>query len=131
MQLLRQLVCNPSVENIYDQYAEMLYGIALQITPDEILAQQILIATFIKVHKQKITDQKHPALCISLIKLIIETAREVLKINDEFKIRQFEKAPFLYEILCGQNAIEEICRQHQLTPTEIAKKIRREVKVRY
>ena len=131
MQPLHQLVYNTSVENIYDQYADMLYGIALQIAPDEILARQILIATFIKVHRQKITDQKHPALCILLIKLIIETARELLKGNTQFILKQFEKTPMLHKILCVEDVIEEIGRQHQLTTAEIAKKIREEITVTY
>jgi hypothetical protein len=108
---------NENLENIYDKYAAMLYGIALQIYPVQKNAEQILIYTFKKIHEQDITPEKHPAFCITLIHLVIKTARELypVKFKNNFRLNQFEKTPLLNQLICDRISLKEYRKEKHLT----------------
>ena len=69
---------NHKLETLYDTYSPMLYDIALQIAPTQKVAEQIIITTFTKAHKQKIEQQIYPSPCITLLKLLIQNSAHVL-----------------------------------------------------
>lgn len=121
---------NSSFEALYNIYSAMLYSVALEISPNQKAAEEILILTFQKVYKKKLTQQNHPSICATLLKLVIETAQEQLnpdQIKSSFKLKQFEKAPILHKLLCEQISLTEYCEKSRLTRSEIAIKLREEV----
>lgn len=90
-------------ENIYDTYSPVVYGIALEISPTTEIAEQILFRIFQEVYNQNLMEQKHPSLCVTLIKLIFQIAHEQLptsQLKNNFKIMQFENTPLLHKLLC-------------------------------
>ncbi len=118
-----------SLENIYDTYSKMLFGIAMQIAATEQDAEEILIITFKKIYKQNIIQQIYPSICITLIKLLIQTAHEQLnpeELEHNFKLKQFENTPLLHNLLCKQVSFEGHCNATNLSLAMGRKKLREE-----
>jgi len=128
MQPVSEKLFNDSLDNVYNRYSPMLYSIALEISPTQIEAEEILIVTFIKMHKQKLIVQHHASICLMLIKLLMQTANELLKQKEHIKLTQFENTPLLHQILCGCITMKEICRERKLTREAAAKIIREEIR---
>ena len=120
---------NNLFENIYDKYSKMLYSIAEEISPSQKAAEEIQITTFKKVHKQNLIQQIYPSICVTLIKLLIQTAHEQIYHNElkhNFKLKQFENTPLLHKLLCEQINIESNCTENNLSRTEAGKILREE-----
>ncbi len=118
-----------TIESLYDTYSVMLYGIVLEICPSTKEAETVLIKTFKKVHKQNIINQASSSICVTLIKLVIQTAHEVLmpeQLKHNFKLKRFEKSPLLHQLICEQISVDDICVKHKLTPLEVSQKVREE-----
>ena len=114
---------------MYDTYCLMLYDIALQIAPSKKEADQILIATFSRAHEQNIENQIYPSPCILLLKLLIETAQELLANNSEktnFIIKQFKNTPMLHYLICEQKSFENYCAENHVAKELALKKFRLE-----
>ena len=116
-----------TIENIYDKYSPMIYGIALDISSTQSEAESILISTFHKAYKQNLIKKSSHFLCASLIKLTIQTAREQLKTKNIIKIKQFENASLLHNLLCDQLNLEDFCSENNLSRNQLAKQIREEL----
>ncbi len=120
---------NNSLENIYDFYSRMLFNIAVEISATEQEAEEILLATFKKIHEQNIVQQIPPSLCLKLIKLLIQTAHERLKpeeLKHNFKLKQFESTPLLHKLLCEQINLERHCIENNISLAEAGKILREE-----
>ncbi len=118
-----------TIEKLYDTYSSLLYHIALQISPTPKEAEEVLIGTFQKAYKNKLTDT-HPSLYAKLINLTIQTAQEQLgseQVKNKFKLGQFEKAPVVHKLLFEQMSLQNYCEEYKLTRDEAAKKIRKEI----
>jgi len=123
------MISYPNFENIYDKYASMLYGIALQICDsNKKAAAELLTGTLKKIHEQNIAPEKYPAYCITLIRLIIKTAQELYptKFKNNFRLKQFENAPLLNKLICGQMSLQSCCSENYLTQQEALQIIRKE-----
>ncbi|MDZ4823686.1 MAG: hypothetical protein SH856_09515 [Flavobacteriales bacterium] len=62
------------VEQLYDKYGSRLYGIALEISPDREVAEEIMTRTFQKLLRKEILLGKQASVCVALIRLLIQTA---------------------------------------------------------
>jgi hypothetical protein len=116
-------------DNIYESYKNMIYGIALEVSPSAQEAEEIMVSTFVKVHRDNIPAENHPSICISLIKTVIQTAHERLhpgQSNNNFKIRYFEKTPLLHSMFCGQLNIDKYCMDNGVGRAEAALILREE-----
>jgi hypothetical protein len=105
-------------ENIYDKYAGILYGIALEICPDEECAEKVFIKTFKCIYDENRTAKNSPSYYIELIKLIIGiTKREVYKYEEKtnFKLKQFEHTPLLQLLICNEQTLEAYCEKNNIT----------------
>lgn len=120
------------LETIYDTYSPMLYSIALDISPTTKEAETILIKAFQQIHLQKLTLQNRSMLCISLIKILMQTARQEfypgLEKNN-FRLKHFENTPLLHQIFCEQSGLKNYCKQNKITTNEAMKQIRNECSV--
>lgn len=116
----------PGIENIYDTYSPMLYCIALELTTKKKDAEQILISTFQKIHHQNFIQKKHVSLCIALIKLTVETARE-LEEKKIITLNQMVSKDILHKVLFQNHSLESICEQNNLTRPVALKKIATEI----
>ncbi len=84
-----------SFENFYDKYCDMLYGIAVEISPNKEIAEEIHIGTFCKSHEREIHLQEGPSHHMDLMRLAIGVAREKLQESGDLsltKLKQFEIA---------------------------------------
>lgn len=115
-----------TLENMYDKYSPMLYGIAAEIASSQKEAEQILLTTFQKAHRNDLIEKNKHSLCASLIKLTIQTAHEQLKPKNNFKLKQFENTPLLHKLLCEQINLEDHCTENKITRTQVLKQIRKE-----
>jgi hypothetical protein len=115
-------------ENIYEKYSPMLYGIALQIIPSKNKAEDLLILTFKKIVNQDVIQKPYPAYCIILMRLILKTAQEIYpkKFKNGFKLRHFENAPFLNQIICEQIDFQDHSEKNNHTRKEVLKIIHHE-----
>ncbi|MBK8567093.1 MAG: hypothetical protein IPN76_28145 [Saprospiraceae bacterium] len=119
----------PFIEALYDRHSSMLYSIALQISPTQSGAEEILIRTFQKIDQQAMFRDHHPADCANLIKLVIQTAIEYLGANvtaNNFKIKQFEDTPILHKLLCEQMSLDNYCDENGIGRAEVTKIFRQE-----
>jgi len=116
------------LENIYDKYSAMLYSIAVEISPSQKAAKEILITTFKKIREQNLI-QIYPSLCVTLIKLLIKTSHQQLKpkeLKHNFKLKQFENTPLLHKFLCEKIDLEVHCTENKLTRSEVGEILREE-----
>lgn len=121
---------NYKLESLYDTYIPMLYDIALQISPTKKVAEQIIISTFTKAHKQNIEQQIYPSPCITLLKLLVQTAHQQLNNNTgktNFIIKQFQNTPMLHHIICEQITFEYYCMQNKMAKEQAMKDFRDEL----
>lgn len=119
-------------ENIYDKYCSMLYGIALQICySNENEAEELLTSTFKKVKEQDINQEKYPAYCIILIRIILKTAQELypLKFKNGFRLKQFEDTPLINQLFCKQISLQDYCKEKSITNQEALQILRKEFSV--
>jgi hypothetical protein len=120
---------NNSFENIYDKHSAMLFGIALELSSTEIEAEEILIKTCKKIHEYNLMLETNSSLCVTLIKLVIQTAKEQLKPNEikhNFKFKHYENTPLLHKLLCEQKNLESYLIENNLSRVEIGKMLRKE-----
>ena len=104
---MRMETSNTSVEKLYHTYGAKLYSIALEIAPNQAAAEQILIGTFVKIHRQQaaLLNGHSPPVYIALIKLILQTAHEQLytsQLKYNFKLKHFANTPLLNKLICEQ-----------------------------
>ena len=107
----------------------MLYGITLEISPSLEEAELILIKTFEKIKEQNLANLENSFICITLIKLLIQSAHQVLhpqKRKHDFKLKHFENTPLLHLLICEQISIDEICINNKWTHTAFNEKLREE-----
>lgn len=117
-----------SFEQIYDTYSSMLYGVALEISPDKNKAEDILFRTFIKINEQKSEIQQRSSMCLALMKLLIETANEDPEIKkNNYSLKQFENSPLLTTLLIKCTTLENVCKQNNITRMQAARKLREEI----
>lgn len=121
-----------SLENLYNTYSSMLYGIALEISPTPKDAKEILIRTFHQASKQNLLQQARPLRCAALIKLVIRIAQEQLhpsQLKNDFRLKQFEHTPLINKSLCGQTSQQNCGEKNELEHGEMARKVREEFMV--
>lgn len=120
------------IGKLYQDYGPRLYLIALEIAPDQITAEKILVDTFLKIRQQqfnRLNEHQH-LIYITLIKLLLQTAQEHLSThqsNAKFELKQFEHTPLLHKLICEQISLEDYCKENHLSRTEAAHEIRKEV----
>lgn len=116
-----------SIESIYDEFAPMLYSIALSIAPVPKDAEDILEATFLKIHKQNLTLGSRSSICAKLIKLVTQTAYEKLGPGARsIRVKHFEKTPLLHKLLCEHVSLETYCKENGISLSEGSKTLRQE-----
>ena len=115
--------------NIYDTYCPMLYGIALKICHSKRKAEELLIITFKKLYQQNIVQERYPAYCITLIRLIIKKAKELYPANfkNNIRLKQFENTLFLNQLFCDPISLQDYCNEEYLTLQEARQIIRKEL----
>ncbi len=120
-----------SFSHFYDRYSPVLYSIAMEITGSKLLAEEILIATFLKIRAYQILHPKDPDIFFRLISLMICTTREILDENNfrgNFSMQRFYHMPILSKLLFKQASMEELCETMKMDRGAIGKMVRREMK---
>lgn len=118
-----------TLEDMYDKYSALLMYIAMEISPAKEEAEKILFITFTKASHLKLHHQSKGLPCITLIKLLIQTAQKQFSPGGQIhnlKLKLFENTPLLHKILCNQINLESYCNTNNVTRTEVAKVIREE-----
>lgn len=116
-------------ETFYDKYSPMAFDIALQFSPNEKHAEEILNVAFTKAYHQNIEEQSFPPPCISLLKILIETAERLLNFKMEknnFRLRQFENFPILQSLLCKKESLAIHCINNNITKEQASINLRTE-----
>ncbi len=119
-----------SIEQIYDRYSSIVYGIVLKFTSSESEADRILISTFRKFYKQYAHKETNFSLCVTLIKLAIQTTYEHLQLllaNGQDGVLIFEDIPVLYNTVCKNVNLDTYCKENNTTRTEVAKRLSSEI----
>lgn len=117
-----------SFGKIYDTYSPMVYSIALEFSPNQHKAEEILTATFTKLYFQDQIKSNSHNLCATLINLTLQIAKEKLEPEICFELKQFKNTPLLHKIFCENFSIKQICEQENLSNDVVAKKIRQELR---
>lgn len=116
------------IEQLYDTYSPMLYGIALEISKTQSEAEEILMGTFQKIAAQDFVKDD-PTLSVTLVKLAIQTAHEQLG-NGHFvnpiKLKQFENTPIFHALICEQLSLDNYCEENEVDRCTVLKMLRKE-----
>ncbi len=115
-------------ESIYEKYCPMLYGISLEICQSKKTAEELLIITFRKIQQEDIGQKKYPAYCITLMRLLLKTAKQLYPetFNDRFILKQFENTPLINRLICDEISLQDYCKENNLTQQEGLQIIRKE-----
>ena len=86
------------------------------------------IATFKKMYNQDITQHQYSVYSLTLIRLIIKTAKELyaIKLKSNFRLKLFENTALLNQIICKQISLQDYCKEKYLTHQEVLQIIRKE-----
>ncbi len=106
------------LEKIYDKYAATLYGIALEICPDQHCAEQVFLKTFKYIYTRDHTSLNSPCLIIELIKLIFSITKSEVYPNEEklnLKLKKFDSTPLIQQLICTDDNFENYCRTNDIT----------------
>ena len=119
---------NSLLENIYDTYSPMLYGIALEIFDTEVQAEAALIKTFKLFYKQNLASAKYPGTFVMLLRLVIKTAVEdgFINLKSNKSLRLFEKKGVMEYLFLQQKNLSCYCNENNLTYTQGLKLIQQE-----
>ena len=117
------------IASLYDTYSPMLFGIASEISSGADQAEEILIKTFAKARVRDHALDHSLSSCIKLIKLLIESAHEVLDKGqvENIKIGQFEKTPLLHQLLCERAHIDDYCKTNNVSRLQAGQQMRAEL----
>lgn len=118
---------NLSLENIYDKYSAMIFGILLQICPHREAAEKVLITTFNKLYSHGELQNNNPCLFVKLIKLAIETAGEQLHLQQPVIYKSFKESPLLQHLLFKNAGLKECEEFLQGDTTSVGKMLRHEI----
>ncbi len=116
----------PDFQELYNIYSSVMYGAALKISTSQKDAEQILITSFQKLQQQNVNQKNYSSLCLTIVKLTVETAKE-LKQKGHIRLRELESTSILEKILFKNISLENICKQNDLSQPEALKKIREEI----
>lgn len=117
--------------NVYDRYCPMLYEVALEICGSEKGAEELIMLAFKKIHSSDIVHENCPFYCITLIRLMIKTAREQYpeKIKKKLRLSQFKKAPLWQQLISHTSTLPDYCKENGLEKHEAMEIIRKEFDV--
>ena len=115
------------IENIYDQYSAMVFGILLQICPDRGAAEKVLVSTFQKFYLQHKTLQNSPCIFVQIIKYAIETVSEQLQLQQPVIYKSFRESPLLQHLLFKNASMKECENFLQVDRTTVGKMLRHEI----
>ena len=87
------------IENIYDEYCSMMYGIIIKITNDEKAIETILTSVFKSLLKDDFFALNPHCIRAKIIKLTVQTACNQLNYDEHSYICFSEKTPQLNSIL--------------------------------
>ena len=79
------------------------------------------------MYNQYITQHQYWVYSITLIRLIIKTAKELyaIKLKSNFRLKLFEKTALLNQIICKQISLQDYCKEKYLTHQEVLHIIRK------
>lgn len=118
-----------SLEGLYNRYSALLFGIALQVSPDKESAEEILVLAFQKIYKLELSPLDHASIFITMTRMIIQLAQEKfipLQAKEDLKLRMFEKSGILCNLLNGSFSIDRYCLENKITRAVFAKQVRQE-----
>ena len=106
------------LEKIYDKYAATLYGIALEICPDQRCAEQVFLKTFKNIYAKNKTGLNSPCLIVDLIKLVFSITKSEIYPNEEklnLKLKKFDSTPLIQQLICTDENFEKYCSSNDLS----------------
>jgi DNA-directed RNA polymerase specialized sigma24 family protein len=133
------------VEDLYDRYAHILYGITLKIVGNEAMADEVLKDSFTYIFRHKsLFDESKQDLCMWMISIVRSIAKQAMvistsqnqtppdyvdKVHDDVEMLHSFKHETLLELvfLKGEN-IKDVARLISLDEIEARKLLREAVK---
>ena len=120
-----------SFSDFYDRYSPVMFNMAVSITGSTLVAEEILIITFLKIRVHQHRYPRDPDIFFQLMSLLVLTTREVLikkNCRGNFRMQRFQHMPILSKILFEQMDIEGLCKEMKIERGAIGKLVREEVK---
>ncbi len=113
----------PELSDFYDIYSPMVFGIALQISPNQQKAEVLLQKAFELIHEKDLAKLCPSTISIELIKLIFKAAEELHFIGPQTK----HTAPLISQIIAKETTVRETCLQNNRSVIQLGKEIRAEL----
>lgn len=118
---------NTSAEHLYDTFSPLIYSIALQISPSPKLAEEVLCNSFKKFYNWMASKAYTGFVFPSIIRLTVDTAKDLFHVDTNLRLRQFELTPMLYKLVCQDCTFQEYLESSKLSKEEGLQRIQKEV----
>jgi uncharacterized protein YneF (UPF0154 family) len=108
-----------------------MYTLAIEISGSKLLAEEILVGTFIKVRLNKNLLPGDPDIFFQMIRALVCTSNEILLLKNctgNFTMGRFYHTPVLCKLLFEQMDIITLCKEMKIERGALGKLIRGEVK---
>ncbi len=112
----------PEVE-FFEIYSPMIFGIALQLSPNQQKAEDLLLKTFELIRANKLAEQSSSSRSIELIKLVLQVAQELQYIGPQ----TIHTAPLISQLIAKKITVRETCEQNKSNVIQLGKEIRAEL----
>ena len=118
-----------SIDNLFDKYGHILYGVAIKCSPSKSEAERILCAVFKKIDLDEINRIPYNSVCYSLMSAVVRLAREEFRFERTSISNDIPSKSYLDKMYFKESTLDEICIESNKTRFEIALQIREELKV--
>lgn len=112
---------NKGWEYLYDKYAAMMYGAILRVTDNTVLADKILVRSFLNCKKNRFFAATKTSLCLALLRVANAAAKEILGKNGVgIKMQDQSDAtfPILNSLLFHSLSLKDCAALHTVTEGE-------------
>ena len=114
---------------VYDKYSSLIYGVSEGIAVDRDEADAIFARTFQKLPFKKILNQQKSEASAEILKLIFKNEKRLNNSRIEaYKFNKAENYPLLYKLHFGNESIEKISEEANLSKSQVGKQIHEELK---
>ena len=108
-------------EYVYDKYAAMMYGAIRKVTDDPLLADKILVQSFVNFKQNIFFASAKTSLCLVLLRVATATAKELLSekgVAVKTQPRSNPAFPVLNSILFQSLSLKDSAALHKVTEDE-------------
>lgn len=116
-------------ESLYDKYAPAIFGLICKLTDDKVIAEKMLISSFLQLKQSKILSKVKYALYPAVLRYVLEYTTQKLTQNGVTPkiLKPLDEMPVMHLICTQSGCIHEISSILNITTEEAKRRLRFEL----